>query len=216
MSINFSNTPEGKAQSERLINCRIALGHKNAYDFYLAYGQNGDAFSYPAWQKYESGERLLSAKAAVKFATILNKDADWLRFGDVTDNSVKIDVLNVQACCGNGLENFTENVIGQHIMTLPALREFTAAAPENIKIIKAVGESMLPTVAPNDMVWIDISVKTPTSDGLYVLAVGETLMIKRIQISPLNNSAIVTSDNPAYQPFNFPHYSDIKVVGQVI
>lgn len=217
---SYANTPRGKAQSKRLIESRIELGYKSAKEFYDAYGKNGNAFSYPSWQKYESGERLLSPKAAVKFGAIFKKDPDWLINGDKNENLPKdvisIDILDVSACCGNGVENITENVIGQHMMTLPALRELTTSLPENIKIIKTIGESMIPTIYPNDVVWIDISVKTPTSDGLYVLCVGTDLMIKRIQINPFDGSVTVKSDNPQYMPFTRPNFQDVNVIGRVI
>lgn len=131
-------------------------------------------------------------------------------------NIVSIDVLDVSACCGNGIENFEENVIGQQMMTLPALREFTAAAPENIKIIKAIGDSMVPTIYPGDVVWVDISFKEPASDGLYLLGVGKELMIKRIQINPFDNSATIKADNPQYETFQKGNYQEIKVVGKII
>lgn len=131
-------------------------------------------------------------------------------------NIISIDVLDVSACCGNGIENFEENVIGQQMMTLPALREFTAAAPENIKIIKAIGDSMVPTIYPGDVVWVDVSFKEPASDGLYLLCVGKDLMIKRIQINPFDNSATIKADNPQYETFQKGNYQEIKVVGKII
>ena len=133
-----------------------------------------------------------------------------------SEEIVRLDVLDVNACCGTGIENFTENVIGQQMITLPALRELTSAAPENIKIIKAIGESMIPTIYPNDVVWVDISVKIPTSDGLYVLIIGSDLMIKRIQINPFDMSAVIKSDNPQYEDFKKENYQKITVVGKVI
>ena len=52
--MSFANTPEGKAQAKRLTECRLALGCKSAKDFFNRYS-NG-LFSYPQYQKYESGE----------------------------------------------------------------------------------------------------------------------------------------------------------------
>lgn len=161
-------------------------------------------------------------KYAAKLAQILDIDIKELLPEELKDVSlanpeiVQIDVLDVRACCGNGIENFTENVIGQQMMTLPALRELTESAPENIKIIKAIGESMMPTIHTDDIVWIDISVKTPTSDGLYILCVGSDLLIRRIQINPFDNTATVIADNNKYLPIPRQNYRDIKVVGKVI
>lgn len=161
-------------------------------------------------------------KYAAKLAQILDIDIKELLPEELKDVSlanpeiVQIDVLDVRACCGNGIENFTENVIGQQMMTLPALRELTESAPENIKIIKAIGESMMPTIHTDDIVWIDISVKTPTSDGLYILCVGSDLLIRRIQINPFDNTATVIADNNKYLPIPRNNYRDIKVIGKVI
>jgi phage repressor protein C with HTH and peptisase S24 domain len=161
-------------------------------------------------------------KYAAKLAQILDIDIKELLPEELKDVSlanpeiVQIDVLDVRACCGDGIENFTENVIGQQMMTLPALRELTESAPENIKIIKAIGESMMPTIHTDDIVWIDISVKTPTSDGLYILCVGSDLLIRRIQINPFDNTATVIADNNKYLPIPRNNYRDIKVIGKVI
>lgn len=161
-------------------------------------------------------------KYASKLAQILDIDIKELLPEELKDISlsdpqlVKIDVLDVRACCGNGIESFTENVIGQHLMTLPALREITSAAPENIKIIKAIGESMMPTIHTDDIVWVDISVKTPTSDGLYILCIGSDLLIRRIQINPFDNTAMIRADNSQYAPIPHNDYRSIKVIGKVI
>lgn len=84
---SFANTPQGKSQAKRLVECRIALGCSSAKDFYLQYGKNkgmdgNDLFSYPQYQKYESGERLLGRKASIQFAQIFKKDWEWLQNGD--------------------------------------------------------------------------------------------------------------------------------------
>ena len=75
--INFSNTAEGKAQSKRLVDCRFKLGCPNAKVFFEKYSQG--RFSYPQYQKYESGERLLSKKAAILYAGIFDVDWEWLK-----------------------------------------------------------------------------------------------------------------------------------------
>ena len=133
-----------------------------------------------------------------------------------SEDVVSIDILDVRACFGSGIENFQANVIGKQMMSLPALREFTAVSPENIKIMRVEGESMKPTINPNDMVWVDISYTSPDSDGIYLLCIGEKLAIKRIQIKPFENSVIVKSDNPEYSAFTFNNYKDVAVLGKVI
>lgn len=76
-TINFANTVEGKAQSKKLVDCRLKLGCATAKDFYDKF--NNGIFSYSQYQKYESGERLLSKKAAMLYANIFNVDWEWLK-----------------------------------------------------------------------------------------------------------------------------------------
>lgn len=190
------------------------LHHESAEKLGTAIGRSQPTIS--KWEKkeklkYEEAE-LIANHYNVPVEVVLGRQ----EIGETNFNLVSIDVLDAVACCGNGIENFSENVIGQHMMTLPALREFTSSAPENIKIIKAIGDSMIPTINSGDLVWIDVSEKTPSSDGLYLLCIGRDLMIKRIQINPFNNSATVKSDNPRYAVFEKENFADIQVMGKVI
>lgn len=174
-----------------------------------------------AIQKYEN-DIPVPVKYIAKISAILSIDPKQLLPQSLKDvdlasiNIVKIDVLDVKACCGNGIENWSENVIGQQMMTLPALRELTSSLPENIKIIKAIGESMMPTIHTDDIVWVDISIQSPTSDGLYLLAIGSDLLIRRIQINPFDNSATIIADNERYAPISHGSYRDVHVVGRII
>lgn len=166
----------------------------------------------------ESPKRLgeFERKALANILEVSEQDLSDKPITVLNTDIVHIDVLDVRACCGDGIENFTENVIGQQMMTLPALREFTSQAPENIKIIKAIGESMMPTIHTDDVVWVDISVNAPTSDGLYILCIGSDLLIRRIQINPFDNTAMIRADNSQYAPIPHNNYRDIKVIGKVI
>lgn len=166
------------------------------------------------------GKRDLSTQDVVKICDSFSVSPNYLydREKDLTlpNDIVKIDVLDVSACCGNGIANISENVIGHQFVSKSILKEYTFTAPEHIKIIRAVGDSMTPTINPQDMIWIDISVKEPSSDGLYLLTVGQDLMIKRIQINPFNNQVQIKSDNPAYAPIIMNDYREISCLGKVI
>lgn len=129
-------------------------------------------------------------------------------------NTVLIDMLDVSACCGGGQDVVAEPVIGTWQMPLVDLNAMSLTSPDNIKIIKAVGDSMTPTVQDGDYVFVDISNQFVTSDGVYVLRLSTGLSIKRIQ-NALNGDVIVRSDNPAYEPLT-ANLSDVKVLGRVV
>jgi phage repressor protein C with HTH and peptisase S24 domain len=129
-------------------------------------------------------------------------------------NTVFIEMLDVSACCGTGTDVTTEPVIGFWQMPLVDFNAMSLTKPENIKIIKAVGDSMIPTVQDGDYVFVDISNQYITSDGVYVLRLPTGLSIKRIQ-NGLNGDVIVRSDNPAYEPLT-AKLSDVRVLGRVV
>lgn len=129
-------------------------------------------------------------------------------------DSVNIDMLDVSACCGDGTENDLEPVVGAWRMPLADYNAISLASPENIKLIKAVGDSMTPTVSDGDYVFVDISNQSINSDGVYVLRLPTGLSIKRIQNS-LTGDVIVRSDNPAYEPLT-AKLGEVKILGRVV
>ena len=171
------------------------------------------------WENKITEEGLNSGNLTKDVSKVLSNEQQTL--SKVTepaesDNFVTIDILDAVACCGNGVENFSENVIGQHMMTLTALRELTATAPENIKIIRAIGDSMTPTIRPGEMLWIDVSYTSPSSDGLYLIRIGKELLVRRIQLNPFDGSALIKADNEAYRAFPAEKFEDVPVLGRVI
>ena len=205
-------------QTERLISCRLKLGCRDAKDFYKKFSQNGLLFSYPKYQKHESGERRLNEKSAITYAKIFNVDWVWLLYGDSDKyaDTVAIDVVDAVACCGNGHVNFETHVVGQQMLTVSALHQITSVNPAYIKILKVIGDSMEPTISNNDFVWVDISCQTPAGDGIYLFCIGEMLVVKRVQINPFDQSVRIFSDNTKYQPIRAENYQSVKTVGRVI
>ncbi len=205
-------------QSERMVSSRLKLGCRDAMDFYKKYSQNGRLFSYPKYQKHESGERPLNEKSAMTYSKIFNVDWEWLLRGDneIRERTIAIDVVDAVACCGNGHINFDTHVIGQQMMTIKAFHQITSVRPEFIKILKVVGDSMEPTISNGDYVWVDISCQTPSGDGIYMFCIGDMLVVKRVQINPFDSSIQILSDNPKYLPIQSSNYQSVNVVGRVI
>lgn len=125
-----------------------------------------------------------------------------------------IDMLDVTACCGNGIENLTENVAGQWVMPMPDFRQITMSAPENIKLLRVKGDSMNPTLKDGDWVMVDITRKAPDSDGLFLLLLANGLAVKRVQCG-LGQNITVISDNPIYAPIPAT-LEEVPIAGKVI
>ena len=131
-----------------------------------------------------------------------------------SENMVAIEIIATKKNVKN--QNLTIFTLGQQLMPLSMLREFTESSPKDIKIIRIENESMKPTINAGDMVWVDTSVSHPDNDGIYLINLGNNLVPKRILINPVKNSVIIKSDNPEYENFTDNDYNHIKVFGKVI
>lgn len=162
----------------------------------------------------------LPEEQRIRLANILDVDEQeltdrpLLRPLKANSNSVNVEMLDVSACCGNGVDNFSEPVIGTWQMPLADYKAISFAQPENIKLIKAVGDSMTPLIQDGDYVFVDTTNPNINSDGVYVLRLPTGLSIKRIQ-NGLSGDVIVRSDNPLYEPLT-AKLGDIRILGRVI
>lgn len=129
-------------------------------------------------------------------------------------DTVGIEMLNVSACCGSGVDNLSENIVGIWQMPIMDFKSISQAAPEYIKIVKAVGDSMQPTINDGDFVFVDISNQSMGSDGIYCLSSETGLSIKRLQ-NNFNGEIIIKSDNKDYDSLSFK-IGDIRILGRVV
>ena len=143
------------------------------------------------------------AKVAEKAFSFFHKD------------SVAIDMLNVSACCGGGVEVDNEAVVGRFVMSDVDFRSISlTSSPKNVKMIKAVGDSMSPTINDGDWCFVDLSLKSAISDGIYLVKVKSVLAIKRLQ-NDFTDNVVIKSDNPCYDDLNV-NLTDVNVIGRVI
>ena len=128
-------------------------------------------------------------------------------------DSVKIDVLDVTACCGDGIENLPEKVCGHWKLPLAEFKSITSGNPNNIKMLRVQGDSMQPTINEGDWVWVDTSNNFIGSDGLYMIRMATGLAVKRLQ-SGLND-VVIKSDNTSYSDIT-ASVGEIQIVGKVV
>lgn len=130
-------------------------------------------------------------------------------------DSVNIDMLDATACCGEGIDNFQENVIGCWSMPINDYKSITVSSnPNKVKMLRVKGDSMFPTIKDGDWVLVDISYLSPDSDGMFLLYLSTGLAIKRLQ-GTVTDEIVIKSDNPKYDNFN-AKLADIRIVGKVI
>jgi phage repressor protein C with HTH and peptisase S24 domain len=85
--------------------------------------------------------------------------------------------------------------------------------------VEVSGNSMMPTLFDGDMIVIDTLIDRIRGDGIYVLRRGDDeLMVKRILLDPVDESAVIKSDNESYgskelQPATV---RELRVVGKMV
>lgn len=131
-----------------------------------------------------------------------------------SQNSVNIAIISAAACCGVGIENFSENVIGFWQIPKTEFQTITFANPESVKMLRVFGDSMEPTLKDGDWVLVDTSRNAVDSDGMFLIRMTSGLAVKRIQ-NTIGSDIVIKSDNPKYDKIT-ASASDVFVVGKVI
>ncbi len=97
------------------------------------------------------------------------------------------------------------------------LKALTGSKAGDLSIIRVEGDSMAPTLNDGDDILVDRAGCTEAlRDGIYVLRVEESLLVKRLAIHPMGRRVTVQSDNPAYSDWPDCSLSDIHCIGRVI
>lgn len=132
-------------------------------------------------------------------------------------SSETIRELDISAQGGFGVNVEQENIVREWGIPADYLRVFTRTHTDNLFIIGVVGDSMAPDFPPGQRVLVDVSDKLPSPEGVFVVFDGFGLMIKRCQMVPHSNPAMVRliSTNKEY-PINELELTDDMIKGRVI
>ena len=158
-----------------------------------------------------------SAENASAIARVLGFDWDG---ADPLPTSSDIDlvkVFDVHASAGDGMFALTEDHASSLAFPKGYLQWLTRANPRDLAIIGVKGDSMLPTLADDDIVMLDTSKTDLSYDGLFVIRDnGDALLVKRVGRASKPGHVTIISDNRAlYDPVE-KSLSDIHVIGKVI
>jgi phage repressor protein C with HTH and peptisase S24 domain len=97
------------------------------------------------------------------------------------------------------------------------LRWLTDSPSTKLSIIRVEGDSMAPTLNAGDDILVDLGDGPDRlRDGIYVLRVDGTLLVKRLAIHPVGRRVTVQSDNPAYGDLPDCGLDEIDCIGRVI
>ncbi len=150
-----------------------------------------------------STEWLLNgSESAAKENSSIRISSVKFRDGEKKESNVRIPIYkDIRASCGDGIENFLEDVseyldIDPYILKIMGIQ----TKSENLRIIYSDEYSMWPTVAPDSPLFIDVSDKDPDAiknGNVYVFTHNHELRMKRIFVSYAGNKTVrLSSDNP--------------------
>jgi phage repressor protein C with HTH and peptisase S24 domain len=128
---------------------------------------------------------------------------------------VMVPRLALGASAGPGALADGERVRDQLGFTADWLRARGARRLEMLSVLRVSGESMVPTLADGDEILVDRGDATDRlRDGIYVLRVDDTLVVKRVAVDPTGRFDI-RSDNPAAAGGTIDAAS-AQIIGRVI
>ena len=129
---------------------------------------------------------------------------------------VAVARLDVDASAGAGAFTEEERRLGQIGFDEHWLRRMRIADRSLLSVIGVQGDSMAPTLSDGDEILVDRGDSgARLRDGIYVLRIDGTLIVKRVARSPAGQVS-VRSDNQAYPSWPDCDPDSIDVVGRVV
>ena len=135
----------------------------------------------------------------------------------ITAGLIPVPLLDLKVSAGPGALAGSEQPAAQIGFDPAWLNRLTPAGADELSLVQVQGDSMAPTLLPGDDILVDRSDgDIRVRDGIYVLRIEDSLLVKRLTLHPVTRRATVQSDNPAYADWPDLALSDINLIGRVI
>lgn len=179
-------------------------------------------------QKWEKGKSKPQQSTIKALISTFNVNPDWLLngtgemfIGDANRQQEVSDIISipyypeVSAAAGSGALVYDENTV-KNIKISSAIINIKTG--DKVCFINATGNSMQSVIDDRDLLLVDLTHKDFIDEGIYVVRLENTLLVKRLQKIP--NGIVLISDNPQYAPItlnsdNF-NENDAAIIGKVI
>lgn len=125
-----------------------------------------------------------------------------------------ISKLSVGVSAGAGNLDQMESLAGKIAFDPKWLRQFPYDKRE-LSIVSVDGDSMMPTLSSGDDIMVARYNGQRRKDGVYVLRMDDSLMVKRLSFGP-NDKLDVISDNPSYSDWHNVDGDSVTIIGHVI
>ena len=166
-----------------------------------------------------TGRQKLSRETMQTLSRLYNVNLHWFLTGEgnsgLEPDTASIELFEQEAAAGPGreAESYPEK---QHFQVPFSL--IRPHRPENLKAVYVSGDSMTGEHINDGDIVIFNTRQISEGNGIYVVSVGSTLVVKRVDFDPSNQAIILISANPAYEPRRFSGYEleNIRIAGRVV
>jgi phage repressor protein C with HTH and peptisase S24 domain len=150
-------------------------------------------------------KRYLSAPASIGELEAVSSD----------DAYAGVPVYDVRISAGPG--SLVEEVDPKHYLMFRRdwLHSLTRA-PSQLCVLEVSGDSMWETLHDGDHTLVDRSQINPAREGLYVLRLDDSLVVKRISMHPVRKTLTIKSDNASYPTYTDIVPEDVSIFGRVV
>ena len=129
-----------------------------------------------------------------------------------------IPLLNILSAEGFSYKIDDSKVINSIVFKKEWIHNELRTSPSHLRFVHVEGDSMEPNLSAGDIILVDQSSKAKR-DGIHVIIMDGTLLIKRLQRLP-DGIIRISSDNPVYEPYEFSAGWDINnsltIIGRVV
>lgn len=131
---------------------------------------------------------------------------------------LSIPLLSNAASMGVGAEQLHDDIVVGRLTVSPdwVSRSLKPTRVENLRFIHGYGDSMDPTFLDGDVLLVDVGVRDPKIDGVYVLEANQRIYIKRVR-QRMDGSFEISSDNPTVKTVDVLNGENpVQVHGRVV
>ena len=136
------------------------------------------------------------------------------------DGYVRMELLSPTPSAGRGKLVSEAPYVVRHLDVLESWARTTlgCADPSRVKLLTCVGDSMEGTIKDRDVVFVDLAQNCFTHPGIYVLSVGENLLVKRLDMTVTGDLDVISDNRDKYAPQRV-HAADldqVSIAGKVV
>ncbi len=131
---------------------------------------------------------------------------------------ITVDYIHINPSCGKGTSVYYDTDITPIKLGTQMLQSVLKVShPQNLKVFKASGDSMVPTIEDSDMLLIDTGRTDYNNGGIFLLTINNDWFIKRLR-KRMTGELDIISDNSKYPVETFQPEQNIEVFikGRVI